>query len=66
MPQIKINFTKNGTSRVVTEGFSGEGCLQASKFVEDALGTASEEKKTSEFYEQSEGTVHLNIDEKSS
>ena len=65
MPHIKINFAKNGTSRVVTEGFSGDGCTLASKFVEDALGVASDEEKTAEYYEKSERTVHLNIDEKS-
>jgi hypothetical protein len=61
MPQIKIRFAKDGTSTVATEGFTGESCLEASKFVEDALGTSSSEKKTSEYYDLNEHTVHLEI-----
>lgn len=61
MPQIRIRFAKDGTSTVATEGFTGESCLEASKFVEDALGTASEEKKTAEYYDQNERTVHLEV-----
>jgi hypothetical protein len=39
---------------VQTKGYSGSGCLQASKFLEQALGTPTSDRKTSEFYQTSE------------
>ena len=50
MQVIEVTISPKGEITVQTKGFVGEACLAASKYVEDALGTASEQQKTAEFY----------------
>ena len=40
-----------GEAAVQTKGYSGSACLQASKFLEQALGVAAADVKTAEFYQ---------------
>ena len=47
---IEIVVSPKGESVVQTKGFAGGECLQASKFIEDALGLRGRERKTPEFY----------------
>ena len=52
MPRIiEVIVSPNGEATVQTKGYSGSGCLQASKFLEVALGLTTRDSKTSEFYE---------------
>ena len=45
-----VPSTMNRT-RVETKGFAGGECLEASRFLETALGKVTEENRTAEFYE---------------
>ncbi len=65
MPQIKIRFAKDGSSKIETSGFTGAACQSASEFVEKALGHSTGDEKTAEFYEQSETHTHLNVEDDS-
>jgi Protein of unknown function (DUF2997) len=48
---IEITVDPKGQSRVETKGFSGGECREASRFVEQALGTRSAETLTAEFHQ---------------
>ena len=47
---IEITVSPTGETTVQTKGYTGPDCLRASRFLEMALGTASAETKTAEFY----------------
>ncbi len=48
---IEVIVSPQGETTVQTKGFAGSDCLQASKFLEQALGVATAERKTAEFYQ---------------
>ena len=48
---IEIIVSPTGQSKVQTKGYTGSTCQQASKFIEQALGTRTGEQLTSEFYQ---------------
>jgi Protein of unknown function (DUF2997) len=51
MPRIiEVTVSPTGESTVQTKGFAGSDCQQASKFIEDALGITTGERKTAEFH----------------
>ena len=51
MPRvIEVIVSPTGETTVQTKGYAGGDCLQASKFLEQALGTVATDHKTSEFY----------------
>jgi len=47
---IEVVVSPKGETTVQTKGYAGDDCLQASKFLEQALGAASADRKTGEFY----------------
>ena len=54
MPRvIEVIVSPTGETTVQTKGYTGSHCLQASKFLEQALGVIAAEAKTSEFYQTS-------------
>jgi hypothetical protein len=48
---IEITVDPKGQVKVQTRGFAGGECREASRFVEQALGTRSAEALTAEFYQ---------------
>ncbi len=51
MPRIiEVTVTPQGDVTVQTQGYLGAGCLQASKFLEEALGVVTTERKSAEFF----------------
>ena len=48
---IEVTVSPQGEATVQTKGFAGGDCLQASKFLEQALGVSSGDRKTAEFYQ---------------
>jgi hypothetical protein len=48
---IEVTVSPTGEATVQTRGYAGAECLQASKFLEQALGVATAEHKTTEFYQ---------------
>ena len=47
---IEITVSPTGETRLETKGFTGEECKEASKFVEQSLGSAVGEQMTAEFH----------------
>ena len=55
---IEITISPSGEVTFTVKGVKGGGCLDETKFLEQALGgdaAVVEQQKTSEYYEQSEG-----------
>ena len=48
---IEITVSPTGESTVQTKGFTGPSCRHASRFIERALGEATGERLTAEFYQ---------------
>ena len=51
MKTIEITVGPKGETTVRTSGFTGGECREASRFVEQALGTRSAEALTAEFHQ---------------
>ncbi|MBN2579388.1 MAG: DUF2997 domain-containing protein [Pirellulales bacterium] len=51
MKTIEIVIGSAGETTVRTQGFAGDACREASKFLEQALGGRIREDLTSEFYQ---------------
>ena len=49
---IEITASPKGETTVQTKGFIGSSCQEASKLIEQALGTKTAEQMTPEFYQQ--------------
>ena len=47
---IEVVVQSDGQSSVETKGFAGAECVEASRFLEAALGARQDEKRTVEFY----------------
>ena len=50
MKIIEILVSPKGETTVQTKGFTGSNCQEASKLIEQALGTKASEQMTPEFY----------------
>ena len=50
MKKIEIIIDANGQSTVETKGFNGSECLEASRFIESALGKQVNQRTTTEFF----------------
>ena len=61
MKIIEIIVSPKGQTRVETKGFAGRECQQASRFVEEALGTNSSFRLTEEYYRSA--SVQRNIEQ---
>ena len=48
---IEVLISPTGEATVQTKGFAGPSCREASRFVERALGEATAERLTAEFYQ---------------
>ena len=59
MKAIKITVSPTGQARVETSGFTGGECREASRFVEQALGTRSAETLTAEFHQGQQSDQEL-------
>lgn len=51
MKSIEITVTPAGQSTVVTRGFTGPSCVEASQFVERALGHVLHVERTEAFFQ---------------
>jgi hypothetical protein len=54
MPRvIEVIISPTGEAVVQTKGYAGQDCMQASRFLELALGISTLDRKTAEFYQSS-------------
>jgi hypothetical protein len=56
---IEVIVSPKGETKLQTKGYAGSDCLQASKFLEDALGIPLSESKTAEYYAAAANEQHL-------
>ena len=54
MKTIEVIVSPTGATEVQTKGYAGPECLEASRWLETALGTAKSERKTAEFFQAHE------------
>ena len=59
MKEIIVDIGLDGEVKVETKGYKGKSCTDASKFIEEALGTVTSNKFTPEYYqkEQEKNTI---------
>jgi hypothetical protein len=48
---IEVTVSPTGETTVQTKGYQGGECVQASKWLEQALGIAATDRKTPEFFQ---------------
>ena len=48
---IEVMVSPTGATTIQTKGYAGSGCVQASKYLEEALGVIAKERVTAEFYQ---------------
>ena len=56
---IEVTVSPKGETSIQTKGYAGADCLQASKFLEQALGVVAKEAKTGEFYSVAQTDQHV-------
>ena len=50
-PTIEIIVSPTGQAQVLTLGFAGSNCREATRFLEQTLGKPTQEQLTPEFYQ---------------
>ena len=48
---IEVVVSPTGETTVQTKGYTGCDCLEASRFLEQALGVATADRKTAEYHQ---------------
>jgi hypothetical protein len=56
---IEVVVSPTGEATVQTRGYAGADCLQASRFLEQALGLTTDDRKTVEFYQPAAAEQHV-------
>jgi hypothetical protein len=56
---IEVTVSPKGETSVQTKGYAGADCLQASKFLEQALGVVAKDIKTGEFFQSAQSEQHV-------
>ena len=56
---IEVTVSPQGAVTVQTKGYAGADCLQASKYLEQALGVATADHKTAEYFQRAETTQQI-------
>ncbi len=56
---IELLISPKGETTLQTKGYAGADCQQASKWLEQALGVTTNDRKTAEFYQQAEAQQQL-------
>jgi hypothetical protein len=60
MPRIiEVTVSPLGETTLQTKGYAGGECLQASKYLEQALGMITADRKTGEFYQAVSTDQHI-------
>jgi hypothetical protein len=56
---IEVVVSPVGETTVQTKGYAGADCLEVSRFLEQALGIITGDRKTAEFYETTHAQQQL-------
>ena len=55
--RIEILVGAKGSTTIETKGFAGSECIEASRFIEQALGQKAKERTTAEFFTSASAQV---------
>jgi hypothetical protein len=56
---IEMTVSPTGETTIQTKGYAGSDCLQASKFLEQALGVKAADQKTAEYFSHVSSEQHI-------
>ena len=56
---IEVIVSPQGEAKLQTKGYAGGDCQEASKFLEQALGVVTADKKTAEFFQSTPAEQHV-------
>ncbi len=56
---IEVTVSPTGETRIQTKGYASSDCLQASRFLEQALGVTTTDTKTTEYYAEAGNEQHV-------
>lgn len=56
---IEVLVSPTGETSVQTKGYAGADCLQASKWLEQALGISTQDTKTPEYFQTATSEQHV-------
>lgn len=59
--KIIIRIDKTGKIKISTHGYTGAGCIDATKTIEEALGVVEDKKYTEEFYAIEHGVEQVSL-----
>jgi hypothetical protein len=59
--ELEITIDSKGDVSIKVKGVKGKGCIDASKFLEEALGDVKEREYTSEYYEPEEARTKTRV-----
>ena len=57
---IEVTVSPQGEATVQTKGYAGGDCLLASQFLEQALGVATADRKSAEYYQTDAAEQRVN------
>lgn len=57
--ELDIIIAEDGTVTIQVNGVKGKRCLDASAFLEEALGEVEDREFTREYYQEAEGETHV-------
>lgn len=56
MQRIEITIASDGQTKLETHGYSGSACREASRPLIEALGLATNDRSTADFYQRNSNT----------
>lgn len=56
---IEVIVSPKGETSIQTKGFAGTECVNASKFLEQALGIVAAERRTAEYHQSTQTEQHV-------
>lgn len=56
---IELIVSPQGNTTIQTKGYVAGECLQASKFIEQALGISTSERKTADYYQTAQSVQQI-------
>lgn len=59
MQEIIVTFNENGDPIISAHGIKGKSCIDATKFLEKALGQKQDDIKTNEYYDSTNQYIHI-------
>lgn len=60
--EIEISISRDGRVKVQVSGVKGPACMEYARLFERVIGTIEEEEHSSEYYEEGDERVGINVD----